>query len=192
MNRTQRLTQLAQITLCGALASACITAPPMIIADRKTALEEQASGSFPALTGELQQAGVSGRPVPYTRGQLEGAGVPVGKGDEQLAQEEASTEADLLDQLLLRRCIGEKLDGSLDETPATCTEPIAAGRQARLLERENRRRFQIWRTLAAKAPAGKQPSMEEVRRSWRKAHLGEVICGGQVQLEGGAWETKKC
>ena len=173
------------------LANACITAPPVIIADRKTALEEQASGSFPALTAELQQAGVSAGPVPYTRGQLEGAGVPVGKGDEQLAQEEASTEADLLDQLLLRRCIGEKLDGTLDETAATCTEPIAAGRQARLLERENRRRFQIWRTLAGK-PAAKQASLEEVRRAWRRAHLGEVICGGQTQLEGGAWETKKC
>ena len=185
--RAQGLPALALLLL----ASACITAPPVIIADRKTALEEQASGSFPSLTGELQQAGVSARPVPYTRGQLEAAGVPVGKGDEQLAQEEATTEADLLDQLLLRRCIGEKLDGTLDETPATCTEPIAAGRQARLLERENRRRFQIWRTLAARL-AAKQPTLDEVRKAWRKAHLGEVICGGQVQLEGGAWETKKC
>lgn len=191
---TSRAHPLAALSLL-LLASACITAPPMIIADRKTALEEQASGSFPALTAELQQAGVSARPVPYTRGQLEGAGVPVGKGDEQLAQEEASTEADLLDQLLLRRCIGEKRDGTLDETPATCTEPIAPGRQARLLERENRRRFQIWRAIAAKAattPAAKQQTLDDVRKAWRKAHQGEVLCGGQVQLEGGAWETKKC
>ena len=181
------------LSIAAVLASACITAPPMIIADRKTALEEQAAGSFPALTGELAQSGVSARPVPYTRGQLEAAGVPVGKGDEQLAQEEAGTDADLLDQLLTRRCIGEKLDGSLDETPATCTEPIPAGRQARLLERENRRRFQIWRSLASAKPvAGKQPTLEEVRKAWRKAHLGEVICGGQVQAEGGAWEPKKC
>ena len=189
MNQQPRLGLAA---LAGALGWACITAPPMIIADRKTALEEQAAGSFPALTGELQQAGISARPVPYTRGQLEGAGVPVGKGDEQLAQEEATTEADLLDQLLLRRCVGEKLDGTLAETPATCNEPIAAGRQARLLERENRRRFQIWRSLAPKPSAGKAATLDDVRRAWRKAHLGEVICGGQVQLEGGAWEQKKC
>jgi len=179
--------------LTGALATACISAPPLIIADRKTALEEQAAGSFPSLKAELDQAGVSARPVPYTRGQLEAAGVPVGKGDEQLAQQEAGTDADLLDQLLTRRCIGEKLDGSLDETPATCTEPIPASRQARLLEQENRRRFQIWRSLApATAAGGKQRSLDEVRQAWRKAHLGEVVCGGQVQTEGGGWETKKC
>lgn len=185
----QRLAAL----LAAVLASACITAPPVIIADRKTALEEQASGSFPGLTAELQQAGVSARPVPYTRGQLEAAGVPVGKGDEQLAQEEAVADADLLDQLLLRRCIGEKLDGSLDETPATCTEPIAASRQARLLERENHRRFQIWQALAsAKAPKGAAPTVAVVAKTWRQKHLGEVICGGQVQAGSGGWETKKC
>lgn len=188
-----RSTSLSLAGMLAVLASACITAPPVIIADRKTALEEQAAGSFPSLTTELQQSGVSARPLPYTRGQLEAAGVPVGKGDEQLAQQEASTDADLLDQLLLRRCIGEKLDGSLDETPSTCTEPIPAGRQARLLERENRRRFQIWRALAtAKQASGKQPTLDEVRKAWRKAHVGEVICGGQLQAENHGWETKKC
>lgn len=188
-----RLAPLSRSALLTAvLSSACITAPPVIIADRKTALEEQAAGSFPALTGELHGAGVSARPAPYTRGQLEGAGVPVGKGDEQLAQEEAGTDAELLDQLLTRRCIGEKLDGTLDETPASCTEPIATARQSRLLERENRRRIQIWRALASAKAGGKQPTLDDVRKVWRKAHLGEVICGGQVQAEGGAWETKKC
>lgn len=176
-----------------ALACGCISAPPVVIADRKTALEEQAAGSYPGLTAELAKAGVSARPVPYTRGQLESAGVPVGKGDEQLAQPEAGSDADLLDQLLVRRCVGETLDGELAETPATCTEPIGAARQARLLERENRRRFQLWRALAsAKAPAGRPPTLEQIRRAWRKAHLGEVICGGQVQMEGGGWEAKKC
>ncbi len=174
---------LVTVALC-----ACISAPPVVIADRKTALEEQAAGSFEPLTAELEQTGVSARPVPYTRGQLESAGVPVGKGDEQLAQQEAATDADLIDQLLMRRCVGEALEGTLVETPATCTEPIAAGRQARLVERENRRRAQIWRSLARE----QKPTVEEVRKSWRKAHLGEVICGGQVQADGGVWGTKKC
>jgi hypothetical protein len=168
------------------LVTGCISAGPITIVDRKTALEEQAAGTYPALDQELKQAGVAPGPVPYTRGQLEAGGVPVGKGDEQLAQEEAVTEADLIDQLLLRRCIGEALDGTLVETSATCTEPIQPARQARLLERENRRRAQIWRAIAPQKP------LEQVRATWRKAHLGEVICGGQVQVEGGAWEAKKC
>ena len=46
MNHPPRLGLAA---LASALSCACVTAPPMIIADRKTALEEQAAGSFPAL-----------------------------------------------------------------------------------------------------------------------------------------------
>ena len=192
MKRIHRDPSPCAALLLGLLGSACITAPPLIIADRKTALEEQAAGSFKPLTSELSQAGISAGPVPYTRGQLEAAGVPVGKGDEALAQAEAVSDFELMDQLLVRRCLGEALDGGLVETRASCTEPIAAARQARLLERENRRRFQIWRTLVAAKTTGAPPTLEEVRKRWREVHLGEVICGGQVAREGGAWEAKKC
>ncbi len=168
------------------LSTACISAPPLVIADRKTALEEQAAGSFEPQESELAQAGVSPRAVPYTRGQLESAGVPVSSAAGELAPEEARGDADLLDQLLTRRCVGEALDGTLAETPATCTQPIAAAAQSRLVERENRRRFQIWRSLSS----GGKP-VEEVRKVWREVHLGEVVCGGQVQSAAG-WEAKKC
>lgn len=166
------------------VTTACISAPPLVIADRKTALEEQAAGTFD--TRELDQAGVSARPTPYTRGQLESAGVPVGNAASELAPEEPRGDADVLDQLLLRRCVGEALDGTLVETPATCTQGIAAVQQSRMVERENRRRFQIWRSLSA---SGKP--VDEVRKVWREVHLGEVICGGQVQAAAG-WEAKKC
>ena len=177
---------MTRATLCLVLLTACISAPPLVIADRKTALEEQAAGSFAPQAAELEQAGVSARPVPYTRGQLESAGVPVGKAADALAPEEARDDADLLDQLLTRRCIGEALDGTLAETPATCTQPVPAAQQSRLVERENRRRFQIWRSLAS---GGR--SLDEVRKVWREAHLGEVIRGGQVQIAAG-WEAKRC
>lgn len=174
------------------LLAGCIKAPNVTLVDRKTALEEQASGTYIPLEGELSQAGVSARPVPYTRGQLEAAGVPVGKGDEELAQADAATDADQIDQLLTRRCVGEALDATLVETPKTCTAPLPPQQQARLLEVENRRRWQIWRALLAiKSSTGKEPTVDELRKTWRTVHLGEVICGGQVEIEGG-WEVKKC
>jgi hypothetical protein len=189
----KNLWQATAAVLAGAvLTTGCITAPPVVIVDRKTALEEQAAGSFHDLGTELQQTGVSARPVPYTRGQMESAGVPVGKGDEQLTAEEAVSDADVVDQLLIRRCVGEATDATIVETPATCTAPIPAAQQARLLERENRRRWQLWRALLTGRTTGRAPTIEEVRKTWRAAHLGEVICGGQVQAEGGAWGVKKC
>jgi hypothetical protein len=174
------------------LTAGCIKAPMVTIVDRKTALEEQAAGTYKPLDAELDQASVSAKPVPYTRGQLESGGVPVGKGDEELAQADAATDADLIDQLLTRRCVGESLDGTIVDTPKTCTEPLAPAQQARLLESENRRRWQIWRSLLAlKSTSGRQPSVDELRKTWRAVHLGEVICGGQVETATG-WEIKKC
>lgn len=189
MKRAAQWPPLVAAALFASLATGCVASPTVVIVDKKTALEEQAAGSWKGLSSELDHAGISAQPVPYTRGELEAAGVPVGKGDEELAGEEATSDPEVIDQLLLRRCVGEKLDGSLDDTPATCTAPIEASRQSRLLERENRRRWQLWRFLAG-GKSGKP--ITDVRTAWRKAHLGEVICGGQVEREGGGWEVKRC
>lgn len=177
--------------LGGALlgGAGCIKVPDVVIVDRKTALEEQAAGRFDGLGDELAQAGLTAGPVPYTRGELEAAGVPVGKGDEALGRGEAVSDGEIIDELLVRRCVGEALDGRLVDTPRSCTQPIDPAKQAGLLERANRRRFQIWRYLGSKQPSLRA---DVVRAEWRRVHLASVVCGGQVQKDDGSWEPKAC
>lgn len=183
------------LTLLCALAcaatSGCVTAPDLVIVDRKTALEEQASGSFRGLEDELEQAGITPRPAPYTRAQLAEGGVTGtglgGPGSE--AADQAAGDAAQIDQLLIRRCAGEALDGTLVETLVTCTGSADAARIGHLLERENRNRRQAWTYLATKRP---RASPAEIRRAWREVHLRGVVCDGQVQRDDGSWEAKRC
>lgn len=168
--------------------SGCISAPPIVIADRQTALEEQAGGSFKRLEEDLDRAGMSPRPEPFTRGELLSAGVPrAGIGE---SRNEDESDAELLDRLLLRRCIGEALDGTLVETPQTCRTKVDPVKQRRLVEQMNRNRWQAWRYLQAQRPGA---PLDEVRRAWRRIHLQSVVCGGWVRSDDDkGWEPKGC
>lgn len=169
-------------------APACIRAPDVIIVDRKTALEQLAAGTYRALEDELEAAGSAPRPEPLTRSEAEAAG-----GAATLAQEETDrSEAAQLDDLLRRLCVGEALDGTIAVTNETCRGRVDAAERARLVERVNRDRYQIWRELQTRGmPKGKERELARVRKAWREAHLRAVVCGGQVQLPSG-WEPKKC
>jgi hypothetical protein len=161
----------------------CIKAPDIVVIDRATALEREAAGSFPRLERELQRAGTTPRPSPLTREQLEAAGLP-----RPVLEEEEGSDAERIDTLLVEKCLGEALDGTLAETRDSCGVKEVPHLGA-LVERTNRDRLQIWEWLKAQRPAR---TLEEVRRAWRDVHLRGVVCGGQVQRGDGAWEPKKC
>jgi hypothetical protein len=177
------------VSLCVlvALAGGCVSAPAVVIVDRKTFVEQQASGSFRGLEEELEQAGLVPRPVPVTAAQLGAAGVRR-EGLEATDQDDGS-DAARADALLIKRCLGEALDGTLVLTLDPCTGTLDVPLVDRMIERVNRERRQLWRWLAGQAP-GK--TADEVRTAWRETHLVGLVCGGQVQVAGGTWEVKRC
>jgi hypothetical protein len=159
----------------------CIKSPQLILVDRKTALEEQAAGSFRGLEDDLEQAGISPRPTPLTGSQ---AGTQVAT-----VEEEAASDEERLDALLVRSCVGEATDGTLAVTTVRCTGTVDVARVTAMVERANRNRWQVWRYLQGRRP---KASLDEVRRAWQKVHAEGVVCGGQVQRADGGWEAKKC
>ncbi|HKA92150.1 MAG TPA: DUF1318 domain-containing protein [Haliangiales bacterium] len=165
----------------------CVRAPDVVIVDRRTALEQQASGSFRGVEEELEQAALSPRPEPVTGAQLEAAGVSRG-GDAGDADAAGLPDSLRVDTLLVRRCAGEARDGTLVLTVDRCTGTIDVPRANRLVERVNRNRRQLWQWLAQRT--GRTPA--EAQAAWREVHLTGVVCGGQVQKPDGAWEVKRC
>jgi hypothetical protein len=176
-----------RLVVCAALVAGCVSAPTVVIVDRKTAVEQQASGSFRGLEEELEQAGLVPRPAPLTPAQLGAAGVRR-EGLEATDQDDGN-DAVRTDALLIKRCVGEALDGTLVLTIEPCTGTIDVPQVGRLIERVNRERRQLWRWLAGQAP-GK--SADDVRTTWRETHLVGLVCGGQVQVAGNKWEVKRC
>lgn len=175
-----------------ALAAGCVRAPAVVIVDRKTALEQQASGSFRGLEEELEQAGAQPRPTPFTSAQLAAAGVEgdrSGIAEEAAGSEAAGSDVVRADALLVQRCIGEALDGTLVLTIEQCTGTIDVPLVNQMIERVNRERRQMWRWIGERAP---QKGAEEVRSAWRVTHLEGLVCGGQLQISGGGWEIKRC
>lgn len=180
---------LVSLALISATATAaCVSAPSVVIVDRKTALEQQASGSFKSLEEELEQEGAQPRPTPLTSAQLAAAGVQgdAAPDDQEL---ELGGDATRTDALLVQKCIGEAIDGLLALTLEQCTGTLDVPLVNRMIERVNRERRQRWKWIGERSP-GKRP--EEVRDAWRAVHLTGVVCGGQLQLASGAWEIKRC
>ncbi len=192
--------RLTLALLAAAHAAGCVRAPAVVIVDRKTAQEQQAAGSFRGLEEELEQAGLSPRPTPFTSAELAEAGV----GDSDATSDGAAggaldgdgedpgavgNDAVRTDALLVQRCIGEALDGTLVLTLEPCTGTVDVPEVGRLIERVNRERRQLWRWLGEHA-GGKSP--EAVRAAWREVHVAGLVCGGQLQLTGERWEIKAC
>lgn len=174
------------------LLGACISAPDVVMLDRKTVLEEQASGELLPLANALREAAIVPKGVPFTRGQLEEAGVDLSHdalGQLVQLQHPPQSELEYLDSLLVRRCIGEARSGLLVETPETCSGDQTAIRTSAAIQRVNRSRKQLWRYLYERKPAERQ---ETIRRLWRQRHLSTVVCGGQIQDDDGHWSVKAC
>jgi hypothetical protein len=166
-------------------AGGCIHVDAPVILDRATALEEQAAGSFDELEEKLNRAGIAPRPVPLTPEELDALGIRRA----ELVNDTELTDADKLDRLLRQRCVGEAKDGLVVETPEACKGAMDKDAVGRLLEGTNRARAQLWQWMREERP---KASVDDVKRSWRLAHLRGVVCGGWVQKDDGAWEAKKC
>lgn len=174
------------------LLPACIRPPDVVLLDRKTVLEEQASGELHPLENDLREEAIVPRGEELTRAQLREAGADLSRSTlSTIVQVHGllRTEAEYLDELLVRRCVGEALSGLLVETPRSCAGRVSEARSSAAVQRVNRGRRQLWRHLHELRP---EASEQEVRAAWRRHHLEAVVCGGQIQVAGGGWEVKPC
>ena len=168
-----------------ALAAGCISAPTIVVVDRATALENQASGSFDEIEQKLAREALRPQPVPLTPAQLDSMGFK----SRPLVDKTELTEADLVDDLLRQHCLGEALDGTLADTFDSCVGAADRTQAQDLMQRVNDARRQLWRWMRERKP-GTPP--DELRRAWRKAHLASVVCGGWIQADDGSWGEHKC
>jgi len=165
--------------------SGCFKPPEIVMVDRATALEQQASGSFDEIEQKLDRAAIEPRPVPLTPDQLDALGVRPAP----LVDESDLTDADRLDGLLTQHCLGEGKDGLIVDTRDACKGAADADEAEVLLERVNRARRQLWRWMhqqRADLPEG------ELQRAWRENHLRNVVCGGWIEGSDGKWQGKSC
>jgi hypothetical protein len=167
------------------LSAGCVKVPTVLIVDRATALEQQASGSYDELEARLNRAAVEPRLAPLTPEQLEALGV------RPLAPIAGTppTDAEEVDALLIRHCVGEATDGLLVVTPGACRGALDEDRTARSVERVNRARRQLWlwmHTQRADVP------LDELRHGWRQLHAEGIVCGGWLQGDDGQWQPKAC
>ncbi|WP_164018552.1 DUF1318 domain-containing protein [Pyxidicoccus trucidator] len=174
------------LLLLAALASSgCLSAPEIVMVDRATALEEQASGSFKDVELRLARAGMRPTPVPFTPNQLEEMGSP----PTPLVENLGKTQADRVDELLRRHCVGEGRDGLLVDTRRSCQAGRLTADDVALVARVNRSRLQLWQWMRTVRPS---VSEEALRRSWQQVHAEGVVCGGWVESADGTWGEKKC
>ncbi len=181
----------ALLTVAVATTAGCIKAPPVVLLDRQTALEEQAAGDYPVFERDLRAAALRPRAEPLTSAELAAAGeAPGGDMDALLAiYGSVRNDTELVDDLLVARCLGESLEGLLAETPSSCTYTGSRAQVARVMQRANRTRTQLWDYMAGRVPGA---SRKAVVGTWREQHLRDLVCGGQVQVAGGAWTVKEC
>jgi hypothetical protein len=165
--------------------TACVQAPEIVMVDRATALEQQASGSFEELERKLDRAAIEPRPVPLTSEQLEALGVRPAP----LVDESDLTDADRLDGLLTQHCVGEGKDGLVVDTRDACRGAADAEEVQILLERVNRARRQLWRWMHDQRG---DVAEADLQRAWHENHLRNVVCGGWVEGSDGKWAAKGC
>jgi hypothetical protein len=163
----------------------CFKPPEIVMVDRATALEQQASGSFDDIELRLDRAAIEPRPVPLTEEQLEALGIR----PTPLVDESDLTDADRLDGLLAQHCVGEGKDGLLVDTRDACQGAADAEIVQTLVERVNRARRQLWRWMHEQRA---DVSEAELERVWRDNHLRNVVCGGWIEGSDGQWKVKPC
>jgi hypothetical protein len=169
---------------------ACVS-PNVVVVDQKTALEQQAAGGYPALENDLDQAGMALSPEPYAREELAGGRERAGRaalGELAEIYVKIASDADAIDQLLLRGCVGEALTGQLVPRPGECIGATDTAELTRLIGRENLHRRQLWQLIAKERGVEVAPAQE----AWRAVHLEQVVCGGLVEQSADVWRPKSC
>lgn len=163
----------------------CVKPPEIVMVDRATALEQEASGSFAELERKLDRAAIEPSPVPLTPDQLEALGIHTAP----LADEGDLTDADKLDALLVQHCLGEGKDGLIVDTRDACKGAADAQELQILLERVNRARNQLWRWMHAQR---KDVPVADLQHAWRQSHERNVVCGAWIEGSDGTWQAKSC
>jgi hypothetical protein len=184
MNRAWSVLAVLAATLaCASIA--CFKPPEIVMVDRATALEQQASGSFEDVERRLNRSAVEPRPVPLTAEQLQALGTQASPRADSVEL----TDADRVDGLLAQHCIGEGADGLLADTRDDCRGAADADEVLGVVDRINRSRRQLWRWMHEQRA---DVSLDDLRRSWRTAHLRGVVCGGWIEADDGTWQGKAC
>lgn len=181
---------LVVVVLCASSAVGCVS-PNVVVVDQKTALEQQAAGGYPTLENDLEQAGLALAPEPFAREELSGGRERAGStalGELAELYVKVADDADAIDQLLLRGCVGEGRSGLLTPRPSDCMGPADSTELARLIGRENLHRRQLWQLIARET----QVSPERAEAQWRALHLEQVVCGGLVEADADVWRPKAC
>jgi hypothetical protein len=167
------------------LLAGCFKPPEIVMVDRATALEQQASGSFDELETRLDRAAIEPRPVKLTPEQLETLGIH----PPPLVDESDLTDADRLDGLLEQHCVGEGKDGLVVDTRSACKGAADAEEVQTLIDRTNRARRQLWKWMHDRRTDVPET---ELQRAWRENHLKNVTCGGWIEGADGKWQGKTC
>ena len=163
----------------------CVNPPEIVMVDRATALEQEAAGSFDDVERRLNRAAIEPRPVALTPEQVAALGLrpaPLVDGAEL-------TDADRLDGLLIQHCVGEGGDGLIVDTRDACRGAADPDEIQTVVERVNRARRQLWRWMHEQRP---DVSVDDLRKSWRQAHVRSVVCDGWVEGDDGKWQGKTC
>lgn len=184
MNRVLALAAVASLPALGGHLG-CFKPPEIVMVDRATALEQQASGSFDDLERRLDRAGIEPRPVPLTPEQLAALGIRPAP----LVDESDLTDADRLDGLLAQHCVGEGKEGLVVDTREACKGAADPEEVQTLVERVNRARRQLWRWMHEQRT---DLSEGDLQRAWRENHVRNVVCGGWIEGSDGKWQGKPC
>lgn len=174
---------LSVLIVC--VCAGCVKAPEIVMVDRATALEQEASGSFDDLERKLDRAGIEPDPVPLTPEQLRALGIQPAP----LVDASELTDADRVDGFLLQHCVGEGKDGLIVDTHEACEGAADADELAALVGRVNAARRQLWRWMHERRTDIPE---DELQRAWRERHLENVVCGGWVEQSDGTWRAKAC
>ncbi len=173
------------VVAMAAMISGCFKPPEIVMVDRATALEQQASGSFDELEKKLDRAGIEPRPVPLTPEQLEVLGIRPAP----LVDQSELTAADRLDGLLAQHCAGEGKDGLLVDTHDTCKGAADPEEITTLVERGNRARRQLWHWMHEQRS---DVSENDLARAWHDSHQKNIVCDGWIEEADGKWKGKSC
>lgn len=165
--------------------TACFKPPEIVMVDRATALEQQASGSFDDLERQLDRAGIEPRPVPLTQEQLDALGIRPAP----LVDQSELTAADRLDGLLTQHCVGEGKDGLVADTRDACKGAADPDEVTTLVERVNHARRQLWHWMHEQR---QDVAESDLALQWHANHLKNVVCDGWVQGDDGSWKGKSC
>jgi hypothetical protein len=166
-------------------AAGCIKAPPIVVVDRATALEQQAGGSYEEIEKKLAQAAIAPRPAPFTPAELDALGIKQAALTDTLDV----TDADRMDLLLQQHCIGEKRDGLLADTHDDCVGAADRATSIALVDRVNHARVQLFAWMEKTKP---EVPAAKLRDAWREVHARGVVCGGWIQQADDKWGAKKC